>query len=461
MHLQLLAGFPMCYDIYGSVFFHMKEVIITTMKKTSKHLTKEDRISIERMLTKGWKVSEIARRIGKCRTTVSREIEKRRIPRNVKPGNRCVHRHTCDLPSSCNQPTCIRRNQSCRSLCNGCNIRCDKFQEDLCRTTTRAPFVCNACDIRTRCKLRGFLYDATEAQEAYKKTLSASRTGISLSEEQLEAMDELVTPLIQQGQSVNVVFENHRDELPITARTAYDYIDSGLLGAKNLDLARKVRRSYRKKSGPVLRVDKACHQGRSYEDYLAFMGAHPDMNVVEGDSVIGKKGGKVLLTLMFTNCDLQMAFLRDRNNAATVSAVFESLRTILGIPLFKELFQVILVDRGSEFTDPVKIEFDPETGEQLCHVFYCDPQNSNQKSHCERNHQFIRYFIPKGKSMDDLTPEKVTLMMNHINSYPRKKWNGRSPLEVFTSIYGEEVPHFLSMKQIAADSIKLKPELIK
>ena len=211
----------------------------------------------------------------------------------------------------------------------------------------------------------------------------------------------------------------------------------------------------------MLRVDKACHQGRSYDDYLSFMAQHPDMNVVEGDSVIGRKGGKVLLTLMFTNCDLQMAFLREQNNAATVSSVFASLREILGKELFKELFQVILVDRGSEFTDPTKIELDPETGEQLCHVFYCDPQNSNQKAHCERNHQFIRYIIPKGKSMDDLSQEKVILMMNHINSYPRKKWNGRSPLEVFTSIYGKSVPSILSMKQIAADSINLKPELIK
>lgn len=63
--------------------------------------------------------------------------------------------------------------------------------------------------------------------------------------------------------------------------------------------------------------------------------------------------------------------------------------------------------------------------------------------------------------MDDLSQEKVILMMNHINSYPRKKWNGRSPLEVFTSIYGKSVPSILSMKQIAADSINLKPELIK
>lgn len=430
------------------------------MKKTSKHLTKEERITLECMLNKGMNFTEIARALDKSRTTISREVEKRRVLRDIKPGNRCVHRHGCDLPASCLQD-CDRTHRSCRILCNGCNLVCDRFQEDICRKTTRAPYVCNACDLRPRCKLQGYIYDAVTAQGNYKQLLSESRTGISLSETQLRAMDDLVTPLLRAGQSVNVVFENHRDELPITGRTAYDYIDNGLLSADNLDLARKVRRSYRKKSGPVLRVDKACHVGRTYEDYLAFMERHPGMNVIEGDSVIGKKGGKALLTLLFTNCDLQMAFLRERNNAATVTAVFESLRLQLGIDLFKRLFQVILVDRGSEFTDPAKIEFDPETGEQLCHVFYCDPQNSNQKAHCERNHQFIRYVIPKKKSMDELTQQQVCLMMDHINSYPRKKWNGRSPLEVFTSIYGEDVPSILSMRQIAADSINLKPELLK
>ena len=429
------------------------------MKKTSKHLTLEDRIVIERLLAHGFRFSEIATRLSKSRTTISREVKKNRTFK-ARNGNHCIHRKSCDLPTTCSQE-CHKRTRSCRVRCGDCNIHCERFQEDICPGITKAPYVCNACESMSRCWLHGYIYNARKAQDAYETTLKESRTGISLSEEQLQAMDELVTPLIQQGQSVNVVFQNHRDELPITARTAYDYIENGLLGAKNLDLARKVRRSYRRKSGPVLRVDKACHQGRSYDDYLSFMAQHPDMNVVEGDSVIGRKGGKVLLTLMFTNCDLQMAFLREQNNAATVSSVFASLREILGKELFKELFQVILDDRGSEFTDPTKIELDPETGEQLCHVFYCDPQNSNQKAHCERNHQFIRYIIPKGKSMDDLSQEKVILMMNHINSYPRKKWNGRSPLEVFTSIYGKSVPSILSMKQIAADSINLKPELIK
>ena len=32
-------------------------------------------------------------------------------------------------------------------------------------------------------------------------------------------------------------------------------------------------------------------------------------------------------------------------------------------------------------------------------VFYCDPYVSNQKGRLEKNHEYIRYVIPKGRSM--------------------------------------------------------------
>ena len=56
-------------------------------------------------------------------------------------------------------------------------------------------------------------------------------------------------------------------------RTIYNYIDAGLLSVGNLDLPRKVRYKARKKKKP-LRVDKQCHKGRIYEDFLEFMEAH-------------------------------------------------------------------------------------------------------------------------------------------------------------------------------------------
>ena len=167
------------------------------------------------------------------------------------------------------------------------------------------------------------------------------------------------------------------------------------------------------------------------------------------------------MTLLFTNCDLQLMFLRERNTAKSVCAVFSELRRKLGEDDFKKLFPVILTDRGSEFTDPVRIETDPESGELQCRLFYCDPQRSNQKSSCERGHEFIRYVIPKGKSMNDLTQEQITLMRDHIASYPRAKWNNKSPYDVFVSIYGDEIAAKLGLVKIDPKAIVLRPQLLK
>lgn len=191
------------------------------------------------------------------------------------------------------------------------------------------------------------------------------------------------------------------------------------------------------------------------------MEENPDQTVSQMDSVIVHKGGQAVLTVLFTNCDLQLMFLREHNTAESVSNTFADLRRRLGNENYRRLFQVILTDRGSEFTDPVKVEADMETEKLLCRVFYCDPQNSNQKSNCERNHEFIRYIIPKNKGKEKYTSEEIRSMMNHINSYPRKKWNGQAPIDLFQQIYGEEVSTLLGLEKIPSGSINLTPALLK
>ena len=60
---------------------------------------------------------------------------------------------------------------------------------------------------------------------------------------------------------------------------------------------------------------RQCYVGRTYEDFLTFLVACPDIAVDEMDSVEGRKGGKVLLTIYFRNCELMLAFIRDANTA--------------------------------------------------------------------------------------------------------------------------------------------------
>lgn len=63
--------------------------------------------------------------------------------------------------------------------------------------------------------------------------------------------------------------------------------------------------------------------------------------------------------------------------------------------------------------------------------------------------------------MDRFTQTDITKLMSHINSYPRKKWNGQAPLDLFIQIYGQETATLLGLEKIPSDSIILTPALLK
>ena len=335
---------------------------------------------------------------------------------------------------------------------------CPDFVPKTCRRLLSPPYVCNGCKERHGCHLERHLYEAVPAHKAYVETLSKSRQGFAISYDELKRVDDIVSPLIRQGQSIHHICQSNADIIMCDEKTIYNYIDAGLLSVGNIDLPRKVRYRVRKKKRSV-RVDKRCHIGRTYEDFLAFLSACPDIAVTEMDTVEGRKGGKVLLTIYFRNCEFMLAFLRDANTARSVTEIFDRLDQRLGRESFHTLFQVILTDRGSEFTDPLAIECD-EYGEIRTRIFYCDPQRSDQKGGCEVTHEMIRRILPKGSSFDHLTQADIDLMMSHINSYTRKKLGNQSPHRLFSSFYGEDLLHKLQIRQISPNDINLTPKLL-
>lgn len=138
-------------------------------------------------------------------------------------------------------------------------------------------------------------------------------------------------------------------------------------------------------------------------------------NVVEMDTVVGPEPGKVLLTMLFRNSTFMLAFLIENTKRESVIRVLHFLQQALGTDVFSRLFPVILTDRGPEFSHPWALESD-EYGEILSKVFYCNANAPYQKGRLEKNHEFLRYILPKGTSFDAMTQEDITLALNHINS---------------------------------------------
>jgi len=278
--------------------------------------------------------------------------------------------------------------------------------------------------------LEKHIYSAAFAQHEYEDVRSESRSGISISEEEAATLDALVSPLIRKGQSLHHICVSHPDAIMFSEKSIYNYVDAGIFSAKNLDLPRKVKYRPRKGRHDSFKVDRACRLNRTFGDFQNFLLENPDTPIIELDSVEGRKGGKVLLTIHFVESCFMLAFLRDSNNSQSVIDIFERLYWALRPDVFMELFQLCLADNGSEFSNPAAIEFDKE-GNRRTRLFYCDPSAPYQKGSAENNHEMIRRVLPKGTSFDDLTQEKISLMMNHINSYKRKKLCNLTPYEMF------------------------------
>ena len=289
--------------------------------------------------------------------------------------------------------------------------------------------------------------------------MKETRRGISITESEALSLDAFLSPLIKKGQSIHHICMSSPDEVMFSERTLYRYVDLGLFSAHATEHPRKVKFRPRRSRHDGLKIDKACRVNRTYKDFKDFMRDFPDTPVVEIDSVIGTKGGKCLLTMHFVSCSFMLAFLRERNTAASVTAIFNSLYDTLGYESFCKLFPVILTDNGSEFTDPLSIEVD-EDGVIRTRVFYCDPASPYQKGAAENNHEFIRRILPKGASFEGLSQSDIDLMMNHINSYKRENLAGRSPYETFEFFYGRDILDKLGARLIPPNDITLRPSLL-
>lgn len=429
---------------------------------TNKHLTIDDRFEIEQYLKDSLSFKAIGRYLSKDFSTISKEIRNHICFRQTgsygRPFNNCLHRFTCSASRICK--VCTYSNSRSCKFCSKCLSNCSFFEKETCKKLTKPPYVCNGCSQLKNCSLEKAFYSAKYAQKEYELCRSESRSGISINEEEVKNLDSFVSPLILKGQSIHNICLNNRDAIMCSEKTIYNYLGYNLFSSRNIDLPRKVRYRPRKDKTSHFKVDKSCRIGRTYEDFLDFMKANTDTPVVQMDTVEGVKGGKVILTIHFTDSLLMLAFVRDANDSRSVINIFERLYLELGPDVFTKLFPIILTDNGSEFSNPSAIELDGQ-GNQRTKIFYCDPSAPYQKGATENNHELIRRIVPKGSSFNKYCQADINLMMNHINSYKRKKLCDRSAYDVFSFFHGINTLKKLDVKMISSNEIILQPSLLK
>jgi len=410
------------------------------------HLTLEERrtiqIGIENRATK----TAIAKTIGKDPTTIAKEIRKHRI---IKPRNTYGKRTICIY----------------RKDCHGCDKtekRCERYKEEGCKGRDKSPGACNKCPRFATCKLTRYLYDANLAHEMYSEVLVDTRVGVNLDKKDLVRIADILVPLVNQGQSIYQILQGH-PEINLCSKSIYNYIDQGLFKEYGLDyfsLKEKLQRKRFKKRFKK-RTEPANYENRRYKDFLEFTEAHPEIPIVEMDTVYNNPEGPYIQTFMFRNCNFMIGFIHQDKTAISMAQTLNTLERILGTDDFISLFPLILTDRGSEFAKPELFEYSGITGEFRLNIFYCDALHSWEKPHVENNHNYLRDIIPNGLDLRSITNENLQLVFTHINNTPRSILNGKTPYDLFEFFYSKTILDLFGIKKLHHDEVILKPYLLK
>ena len=381
-----------------------------------KHLTLSDRNDIQLGLERGETFKAIGQSILKDPTTVSKEVKR----------NRQVRESTCD------------------------NLTCPLLD--------KAPFVCNGCPKRRQnCGFKKIFYLAKQAQKQYEQTLVEAREGTPLNSKTFWDMDKVISDGVKKGQHIYHILKTHN--LDVSSSTVYRHIRKGYLSIAPIDLARAVKFKERRKS-KLPSIPKEAKKGRSYEDFQNYLVLNQLDSWLEMDTVMGRMGGKVLLTFNLSFCNFIFARLLDNKTALEVTKHLYDIKNTLhqADKDFFQLFPVILTDNGGEFARVDDIEMDVRGESKL---FFCDPNRSDQKGRIEKNHTLIRDILPKGTSFDNLTQEDINLVCSHVNSVKRAALNGKSAYELFAFTYGEEIPKLLGISKIPAEDVCQSSKLLQ
>ena len=143
-----------------------------------------------------------------------------------------------------------------------------------------------------------------------------------------------------------------------------------------------------------------------------------DIGHWEADTAVGKKKDIKRLLVMIERQSLymQLALLR-RIEAQMTARLMKRRLDHCGVP-----FESVATDRGTEF----RATGDVMTGK----AYVCDPNAPNQRGTNENQIGRLRPDVPKGVSMDNLTPARIKRLQDKHNHRPRKCLGFLTPYEV-------------------------------
>lgn len=154
----------------------------------------------------------------------------------------------------------------------------------------------------------------------------------------------------------------------------------------------------------------------------------------ELDTVLGKKEGthECLMTLTERKTRFEMIFKLKAKTALEVVDKFNQIKDFMK-KNFDRIFKSLTTDNGSEFSDFLGIIKNTKT-----QIYFCHPYCSGEKGTNEKHNGMIRYFIPKGDLIENYSCKDINNIANWMNNYPRKILNYKTPLEALLEEFNDK-----------------------
>lgn len=350
-----------------------------------KHLTQEDRISIEILHTAGFNNSFIGAFIGKDRSSIKREIDKNAIEIWDINSRKSPYKDKGQINIKYYSAEKAQKNAEENKLKN-----------------------------RKKCKL-----------DRYPNLRWAVVALIK--EKNIDYSPDVIANFSKEGKIKDA-------ETSIGTNAIYRAVNARKYGLTINDLPHG--RGYFKKQNNNVHTQTKEISERKKEISIEVMPEEIKRKQVdthfEGDSVVGVAKGRHETLITLANPVSQFVFIRRSENKTSQATIDTLDKLEIEIPELRKIMTSILFDNGVEFSkfdEMMKSIKDKE--EKRFQVYFTHPYASYERGCNENKNRLIRRYFKKGKLVENLSDEDILNIARKINNMPRKALGYKTPLEVF------------------------------
>lgn len=351
-----------------------------------KHLTREDRISIEILHTAGFNNAFIGAFVGKDRSSIKREIDKNAIEIWDMNSTKSPYKEKGQINIKYYSSEKAQKNAEENKLKNRKRSKLDRYEN-------------------LRWSVVALLRDKN-----------------------VDYSPDVIANLSKEGKIKDA-------EVSIGANAIYRAVKERKYGLTINDLPHG--REYFKKAKNVHTITKDISERKKEISIEVMPEAIKNKETephFEGDSVVGVAKGRHNTLITLVNTASQFLIIRRSENKTGQATVdtFDKLEE--EIPQLNKIMESLLLDNGVEFS---KIEemmrSVKEKNRKRFQIYFTHPYASYERGCNENKNRLIRRYFKKGKLVEDLSDEDILNIARKINNMPRKALGYRTPLEVFES----------------------------